>query len=86
MSTNPHPMSGRWIRKSVHTGDGAAPRSRNRRRDISNGSRNEPVSGIRAMNGCGNVLQLPTVLTMIYEAQYVLSGRSEPLAELFYAS
>jgi hypothetical protein len=43
------------MRKSAITGDGAVPRSRNRSRDISSGSRNELGSEIRAMNGCGDL-------------------------------
>src|SRR5215831_16147378 len=51
-STNPPHTSVRWMRKNSTTGDGAVPRSRNRSRDISSGSRSEHGSGIRAMNGC----------------------------------
>jgi hypothetical protein len=42
--------------KNSTIGDGVVPRSRNRSGGISSGNKNVPVSGIRAMNGCGNIL------------------------------
>ena len=51
----PSPMSVRWMRKNSTTADGAVPRSRNRSSAINNGSRSANASGIRGMNGCGEL-------------------------------
>jgi hypothetical protein len=41
--------------KSATTGNGAVPRSRHRSSALSSGSKSEPGSGIRAMNGGGDL-------------------------------
>jgi len=53
------------MRRNATTDDGAVPRSRNRSSAISNGSKNEPASGIPAMNGCGELL--PSLLVMLID-------------------
>jgi len=53
------------MRKSSNTGDGAVLKSRNRSSAISNGSRSENASGIRAMNGCGELLAHVWISTFV---------------------
>src|SRR5262245_28612888 len=53
------------MRKNSTTADGAVPRSRNRSSAINNGSRSVNASGIRGMNGCGDLLPLPLIVSTL---------------------